>query len=368
MKKSLHKLMFVTILSLIGITSFSQNQVYWREGFQPDATPACDLITASPGAAVSYYFNGNAGGWYGNNVYRTTGTGCPAGNAHVRAKNISGVTDSGYLVTPIVSAGIQEFHIARARASRSYTVWVTSDTLATTTNWTPVALMKSSALTVTCVDTMVTINSATAKRLKLVFRPGTDSDIDSVWLTSVGVITPVKFGAISASQSNNIVKLNWNIETETNTNSYIVERSSNGDAYTQVGTLKANHSANYNFIDNSANNGANFYRVIALDNNGTKQYSSVVRINVGNIKTGLNVYPNPVKGGQVNVELSGINKGEYRVNVYSITGALVHTTTLTSEGTSLSKAITLPTAVKNGSYTIEITNGSFKSTKMISVQ
>jgi len=135
----------------------AQNQEYWREGFEPSATPACNLGTVSPTATGGLYFNGNVGSWYGFNVYRTTGTGCPAGNNHVRYKNISGVTDSGYLVTPIVSAGIQEFHMYRARASRSYTIWMTSDTSATTTNWTPVALMKSSALTVTCVDTTVII-------------------------------------------------------------------------------------------------------------------------------------------------------------------------------------------------------------------
>ena len=148
MKKSLHKLFIISIATLLGVQSFSQNQVYWKEGFEPSGTPACNLVSTTPTAAVNYYFNGNAGVWYGNNVYRTTGTGCPAGNAHVRFQNISGVTDSGYLVTPIVDAGINELHFARARASRSYTIWVTNDTLATTTNWTPIVLMKSSASTV----------------------------------------------------------------------------------------------------------------------------------------------------------------------------------------------------------------------------
>ena len=213
---------------------------------------------------------------------------------------------------------------------------------------------------------MVTINSATAKRLKIVGRPGTSTDIDSVWLTSVGVITPVKFGSLSASAASNLVKLSFNIETETNTNSYIIERSANGDAFTEVGTLKANHSVNYSWMDNTPNNGANFYRIVALDNNGSKQYSSIVRINIGKIKSGLNVYPNPVKGGQLNVELSGINKGEYKANIYNMNGALIHTSTILSEGTSLSKVITLPTMVA-GNYTLEITNGSFKTVKTILV-
>jgi hypothetical protein len=367
MKKSLQKLFLLTLV-LSGLNSMAQNQEYWREGFEPSATPACTLGTVSPTATGGSYFTGNAGTWYGFNVYRTTGTGCPAGNNHVRYKNIAGVTDSGYLVTPVVSAGIKEFHFLRARVSRSYTIWVTDDTLATTTNWTIVGLAKSSTLTTTCVDTTIMVNSATAKRLKIVGRPGTDTDVDSLYLTSFGAITPVTFGGISASVASNLVKLNFNIETETNTNSYIIERSANGDAFIEVGTLKANHSVNYSWMDNSPNIGNNFYRIKAVDNNGTFQYSTVVRINIGKVKGGLNVYPNPVKGGQLNVELVGINKGEYKARIYNMNGTLVHTATILSEGTSLSKLVTLPSAITVGHYTLEVTNGSFKTTKLISVQ
>ncbi len=370
MKKNLRKLSLLAFV-LLSLNSMAQNQVYWKEGFEPGQTSpdvSCDLTTTAPTVTGGVYFNGNAGSWYGFNVYRTTGTGCPAGNNHVRYKNISGVTDSGYLVTPIVSAGIQEFHMYRARASRSFTIWVTNDTSALTSNWTPVALMKSSAATVTCVDTTVIIGSASAKRLKIVGRPGTDSDIDSVVLTSFSAILPVKFGGISAAEANGLVKLNWNIETETNTNSYIIERSANGDNFSQVGTLKANHSSNYIWMDNAANNGMNYYRVKAIDNNGTFQYSTTVRINVGKVKGGLNVYPNPIKGGQLNVELNGVSKGIYVVNLFNMNGSLAHTTILASEGTSLSKTVTLPSNLRTGNYTLEIVNGSFKATKIIYVQ
>ena len=93
MKKCLQKLSFV-LFTLLSLNAISQNQVYWKEGFQPDATPACDLGTVAPTVTGGNYFNGNAGSWYGFNVYSTTGpTGsCPTGasNSHVRYKNISG--------------------------------------------------------------------------------------------------------------------------------------------------------------------------------------------------------------------------------------------------------------------------------------
>lgn len=370
MKKKLHKL-FIGSFLLLALNSFSQNQVYWREGFEPGQTaPAvsCDLTTTNPSAAVSYYFNGNAGVWYGKNVYRTTGTGCPTGNNHVRYRNISGVTDSGYLVTPIVSAGIMEFHMYRARASRSYTIWITNDTLATTTNWTPLVLMKSSAATITCQDTMVPINSATAKRLKIVGRPGTDTDVDSIWLTSFSAITPVKFGAVSAIENNNVVRVNWSIETEINASSYIIERSINGDAYAAIGSLNPNKMSAYNWVDNTAAKGTNYYRIKVIDKDGSFQYSSVVKINVGKaLVAGLAVFPNPVKNGEINLQLSGINKGEYVVRVYSLTGNLIHNTTIKSEGSSLSKSIILPTGLSNGMYSLEVSNQNFKTNKLISV-
>ncbi len=186
--KTLITKLFTALIFIVAVSTsgLSQNQVYWREGFEPNSIPACNLTTVAPTASGGNYFDGNAGTWYGHNVYRTTGTGCPSGNNHLRFRNISGVPvgDSGYVVTPIVNGGIQELHFSRARANRSHTIWVTDDTLATTTNWTPILFTKSSAATVTCVDTTLIIASPTAKRLKISARPGTDTDIDSIWMTS----------------------------------------------------------------------------------------------------------------------------------------------------------------------------------------
>ena len=44
----------------------------------------------------------------------------------------SGV-DTAYVVTPIVGFGIKELHFFRTRASRGFGIYVTIDTLATTT-------------------------------------------------------------------------------------------------------------------------------------------------------------------------------------------------------------------------------------------
>jgi Secretion system C-terminal sorting domain len=369
MKKKFTLLSLATILAMLIVNVASaQNQVYWREGFEPSATPACDLTTVAPTATGGKYFAGNAGSWYGFNIYRTTGTGCPAGNNHVRYKNIAGVTDSGYLVTPVVNFGIKEFHMYRARASRSYTIWSTNDTLATTTNWTMVVLMKSSASTITCNDTLVPINLPTAKRLKIVGRPGTDTDVDSIWLTSFSAILPIKFNTISAIETNNLVKLTFGLASETGAVHYNIEKSLDGNVFTSIAKLDASKAASYNYIDANPNNGNNFYRVKATDNNGNINYSSVITINLTKGKTGMQIAPNPVKGNQMNLQLLSANKGDYKVRILNINGTQVYTTNIVSEGGSLSKLISLPSTVSSGTYIVEVNNGITKFNKLIIVE
>lgn len=375
MKKSL--LLFATFITIYLSSTTSklsaQNQEYWREGFQPEQ--GCTLpttnptsITPTPTTNVDYYFSGVGGSWWGRNVYSTTGTGCPGGNSHPRFRNMgtTGTFDSGALVTPVVNFGIQEFHFLRARASRAYSIWVTSDTSALTSNWTLVALLPSWANTL-CTDTTVIIGSATAKRLKIVTRAGLDVDIDSIYLTSVAQILPVKFANVSASKANGLTKISWNIESEINTANYVVERSADGTSFLPVGSIAANNAGKYNFVD-GASEASSYYRIKAVDKDGSYTYSAVV-FTVSDTKTAaVTVYPNPIVNRQVNVQLSNLSKGSYTVEVYNNLGQAILTKTIQMDGASTSLSLQLPNSVNSGLYRLTVSNGTLKFNKTISVQ
>ncbi len=370
MKKSLLCL-FVSLTICLSLSTLkAQNQEYWREGFEPSPVigTACDLITTSPTANGGSYFNGNSGVWYGFNVYRTTGTGCPAGNNHVRYKNISGVTDSGYLVTPVVNFGIKEFHFLRARASRSHSIYVTTDTLATTTNWTLVATTPSTAGTGICIDTTVMINSATARRLKIIARPGTDTDIDSLWITSFSQILPVKFTNVSSSKTNGLAKIIWNIEAEINAANYVVERSIDGTNFTAIGSIDATNAGKYSFIDAATTNASSYYRIKAVDKDGSFAYSAVV-FTVADTKTAaVTVYPNPITNKQVNVQLSNLSKGNYNIEVYNNLGQAILSKAIQFDGGTSSLSLQLPVSINAGLYRLSLINSVTKINKIISVQ
>jgi len=363
---------FFSVLLLTSLKSIGQNQVYWREGFEPGSTAAnfspCDLTAVSPTTNSSYYFTGNAGSWYGSNVYRTTGTGCPAGNNHLRYKNISGVTDSGYVVTPLVNFGIQELHFLRARASRSYTIWTTTDITATTTNWTNPILIASSSLTATCVDTTIIIASPTARRLKIVGRPGTDSDIDSIFITSFSQILPVQFGQLSANINSNNVELNWQIETEINTASYYIERSLNGKDFNTAGNVAAKQQKKYSFTDVFTAYNEVFYRIKALDRDGKITLSNIIRLNNRKWNKASLIITNPIENNSFNINANNISKGNYTLNIYSTLGNIVYTTTIFNDGNSLTKSLILPNKLSSGVYRVELKNSTYQLTSSVLVK
>lgn len=373
MKKFIQKALLLSTL-FISIKSQSQNQVYWREGFEPDQgttlpTTNPTSLTPTPTTDVTYFFNGVGGSWWGKNVYRTTGTGCPPGNNHPRFRNMgtNGTFDSGALVTPVVDFGIQEFHFARARASRTYSVWVTNDTSATTSNWTYVARLSGWG-NPTCQDTTVIIGSATAKRLKLTTRAGLDVDIDSVWITSFSQILPVKFGAFSASFSEGKTKLNWQIESEINTLKYSIEQSINGKDFITIANLEAKQMKNYSFITNALN-GDVHYRIKAVDKDGKFTYSSIIKVNSSSKnQLELTLAPNPVVNGKVSLQVNGVNKGIYTLNIYSLLGNKVYSTNINSDGVSFSKTIDLLNVIPSGNYLLQLTNGINQISKSVLIK
>jgi hypothetical protein len=376
MNQKIYKLFLFALLTLSGVGSLNaQNQVYWREGFEPNegttlTTTNPTSVTPAPTTDVTYFFNGVGGSWWGKNVYRTTGTGCPTGNNHPRFRNmgVAGTFDSGALVTPVVDFGIQEFHFARARASRTYTIWVTSDTSALTSNWTFVGRMDSWG-NPTCVDTTFVVGRANAKRLKLVTRAGLDVDIDSVWLTSVNAIVPVKFGDVNVSRNNGLVKLNWNVLLEVNTEKYYIERSVNGVEFASIGSLSATNTKSYSYVDAAPLNSAtSFYRLKAVDKDGKLSYSNIIRLTSRNTAADVIVTPNPIKNGTVNLQLNNFTKSDYSVSLFDASGKIAFTKKMNIESGSSAQTLQLPNTVSKGIYQLQITNGSIKMNKTVVVQ
>jgi hypothetical protein len=292
-------LAFALVVSLVQVQA--QNEVYWREGFELGGLTPCAFPSSAPVAPIpaGVELASNAGSWFVYGAYRTTGSACgsPYGADHVRFTKNVGATDSAYIITPVVDFGIKECHITRVRASRSISIWVTSETTITpTTNWSIVTVTPT-LITNLCTDTTILVNSPTAKRLRIVSKANLDNDIDSVWLTSYSII-PVEMVSFIGKKNNKVNELTWTTASELNNKGYQIERSQGlEDNWQAIGFVGAKgKAASYSFQDANVENASTFYyRLRQMDYDGKETISKVIAIS-DNIKTKLNIYPSVTTG------------------------------------------------------------------------
>ena len=357
--------------SCIFSNAVAQNQEYWRENFDgtgPTGDPGTSTVVAD--------YTGPSGLWKFYGSYLTTGQGClsgaPAasgGSRHVRSTNNTGLIDTAYIITPVVNYGIREVHIVASRQNRRLTFYKTTDTAVATMNWILAAVVNKSAISPPlCQDTIIMINDAAAKRIMIKFERNGNSDIDSISLTSVNAIVPIRFGSINAQQANGFVKVNWTILTEINTLTYDIEKSIDGRRFVSIGSIAASNAGKYSWIDNNLSSNDSYYRIKGMDKDGAVTYGTIVRINNSKKLPELVIMPNPVQAGLLNIQMSNAEKGIYSLQLYNNNGALIFSSMLTNEGGAFSKSVTLPASVTKGVYQLQLTSGATRLSKPVIVQ
>jgi hypothetical protein len=117
------------------------------------------------------------------------------------------------------------------------------------------------------------------------------------------VVLPVELISFSGvlNTSGHVV-LSWATASETNNSHFIIERSSNGVTFTEIGRVAGHGTVSqqmdYSFSDISPEQGTNYYRLKQMDYNGHYDYSGIVAIDVLTNTVGciLSVFPNPCPG------------------------------------------------------------------------
>ncbi len=109
--------------------------------------------------------------------------------------------------------------------------------------------------------------------------------------------TPVTLSSFNGRYSNGSSYLDWQTSQEINSDHFELFKSTDGEDFTLVTTVKsAGFSStikNYNYIDNSINGSQYvYYRLKQVDIDGKYTFSSIVKIALGT-NTGIQVFPNP---------------------------------------------------------------------------
>ncbi len=165
---------------------------------------------------------------------------------------------------------------------------------------------------------------------------------------------PIDVITITAQAKNGGVDVKWTSKTETDMDRYEVERSEDGTGFTKQNTTSAmgnsSFPVNYNWFDGQPVKGNNFYRIKAFDKAGLTRYSAVVKVNIQGSPAGINIYPNPITGSNIGLQLNNIDKGTYTLMLYNDLGQQVYQTTIYHTGGTVFKSIQVGKALANGTY------------------
>ncbi len=206
---------------------------------------------------------------------------------------------------------------------------------------TPVSLTAA-----TDVDFAITSDAGSQNidRFRIVFRPSS--------------VMPVSFTSIKAYEKANAIEVAWNVAGESDIHHYEVEKSADGRNFSMMTSVKAkgneNGSVAYLSLDNAPVNGNNYYRVKSVSLANEVKYTSTVNVRLGKNGEAVSVYPNPVKGNTVGLQLTNLEKGSYTLKVYNSTGQLVVTKMIQHGGGSASEQLILPASSIKGVYQLEV--------------
>ncbi|MDQ2862089.1 MAG: T9SS type A sorting domain-containing protein, partial [Bacteroidota bacterium] len=182
---------------------------------------------------------------------------------------------------------------------------------------------------------------------------------------------PVTFTSVKASLQNENIKVEWKVDNEQNIKQYEVEKSVDGNHFTNLSVIAATanngHSAAYSFVDKNAVEGFNYYRIKSVDDNGKISYTNIVKVVVASIKAEIAVYPNPVINNQINLQLNNQPDGNYAVRLFTKAGQLILEKKIPHSAGSNVEPIQLSNYIAHGIYELKVTkpDGNITSINII---
>jgi hypothetical protein len=205
----------------------------------------------------------------------------------------------------------------------------------------------------TLVTATATISTTTSEGLN------PSPNTDEATALPVGPL-PVVLTVFDAKTAGADVRLSWTTASEVNNAYFDVERSTDGQTYTQLGRLAGHGTAlvasTYDYLDAGVAGrltGLVYYRLRQVDQDGTATYSLVRTVSLTGASqvASLGLYPNPAAptDAAVTLDLRTLPAGAYNVSLVSAQGSTV--AHYTSQG-GQSQALALPAALASGPYLV----------------
>ena len=179
-------------------------------------------------------------------------------------------------------------------------------------------------------------------------------------LVSGNVVIPVELVDFTGKMQDTKNALNWHTASERNAQSFIVERSADGEnGFVAIGTLKAAGTTStpqyYAFLDENPLP-LSYYRLRQVDMNGKETSSKIINVQRKDKKLALEkVFPSPVTS-ELTVQYSAERNGQVALQVLDVFGRLaLRQNVAATEGGNMSK-INLD-KLATGTYILLLSDG-----------
>jgi len=163
----------------------------------------------------------------------------------------------------------------------------------------------------------------------------------------------VRLLEFNVAQKGKTAELQWKSDGEINSKHFVVQHSTNGLSFEDIGIVNTNNSAGvhtYRFTHPGLSDGTHYYRLKMVDNNETFTLSGIKWVQISN-KESIRVYPNPA---QKLITITGL-EANGTVSIVTMDGKLVKQ--LRTESTTL---VTDVSSLPQGMYVLQYNNHGIK--------
>jgi hypothetical protein len=119
---------------------------------------------------------------------------------------------------------------------------------------------------------------------------------------------PVQWQSFTAKKQMNDVLLNWQTAAEQNAQDFVIQHSTNGQQWQQIGIVAAagnsNALNNYQFVHGKPVTGNNYYRLLQRDKNGNTAYSTIETVQFTTATAAFTIANNTVTNGLLRVAVT----------------------------------------------------------------
>lgn len=139
-------------------------------------------------------------------------------------------------------------------------------------------------------------------------------------------LLPLNLTFLSATKEENKAHIEWRIETDTEIDHYVVERSYNGVVFEDLAQVKSKQSSEeqaYHIYDDQPFSPISYYRLKIIQKDGSVRFTDVVSVSFERSLQQIRIYPNPANEQAIISYFSQTNE-DISYEVFDAHGQLIH--------------------------------------------